>query len=177
MGLFDFLGLGKQAAAATAEQAGAVHAIAGKLEALEPRTARFVAAFAYLLGRVAHADLAVSADETRRMESLVMERSGLGADLAALVVEIGKGQNRLFGGTENFLVAREFREISTAEERINLLRCLFEVAAADQAISTAEDTQVRLVADELGISREEFVRVRGEYSHQREILRGLPRPS
>ena len=175
--MFEFLGFGKAAAAPAADQAGAVRAIAAKLEALEPRVARFVAAFAYLLGRVAHADLAVSAEETASMERLIAERSGLPGDLAALVVEIAKAQNRMFGGTENFLVAREFREISSPEERHGLLRCLFAVAAADHAISAAEEAQARLIANELGLSQEEFVRIRAEFSEHREVLRGLRRPS
>lgn len=175
--MFDFLGFGKGAAAPAADQAGAVRAIAAKLEALEPRIARFVAAFAYLLGRVAHADLAVSSEETASMERLITERAGLPGDLAALVVEIAKAQNRLFGGTENFLVAREFREISTPEERSGLLRCLFAVAAADHAISAAEEAQARLIAAEMGLSQEEFVRIRAEFSEHREVLRGLRRPT
>jgi uncharacterized tellurite resistance protein B-like protein len=175
--MFEFLGFGKGAAAPAEDQAGAVRAIAAKLEALEPRVARFLAAFAYLLGRVAHADLAVSAEETASMERLIAERSGLPADMAALVAEIAKAQNRLFGGTENFLVAREFREISTPEERAGLLRCLFAVAAADHAISAAEEAQARLIANELGLAQEEFVRIRAEFSEHREVLRGLRRPS
>ena len=39
------------------------------LDYLEPDLARVLAAFAYLMGRVAHADRAVSAEETRAMES------------------------------------------------------------------------------------------------------------
>jgi len=40
------------------------------LDHLEPRRARFLAAFAYLLGRVARADLQMSTEETRAMEAL-----------------------------------------------------------------------------------------------------------
>src|SRR5688572_33509235 len=43
------------------------------LDQLEPDRARLLAAFAYLLGRVAHADQHVSAEETAAMEALVTE--------------------------------------------------------------------------------------------------------
>ena len=43
------------------------------LDHLEPDRARYLAAFAYLLGRVAHADQHVSTEETRSMEALVDE--------------------------------------------------------------------------------------------------------
>ena len=45
------------------------------LEHLEPDRARHLARFAYLLGRVAHADQHVSPDETRAMEALVVARA------------------------------------------------------------------------------------------------------
>ena len=73
-----------------------------------------------------------------------------------LVVEIAKGQARLFGGTENYLVTREFREIATAEQRLELLDCLFAVAAADGAISTAEESQSGQIAKELGFTQPEY---------------------
>ena len=41
-----------------------VRRIVAELEAIEPKRARYLAAFAYILGRVAHADLDISAEET-----------------------------------------------------------------------------------------------------------------
>src|SRR5262245_55002531 len=52
------------------------------LEHLEPDRARFLAAFAYLLGRVAHADQHVSPEETRAIEALVQEQGRLSQDQA-----------------------------------------------------------------------------------------------
>ena len=85
------------------------------LDHLEPHRARFLAAFAYLLGRVARADLQVSTEETRTMEALVREQGQLSQDQAMVVVQLAKTSNLLFGGTANFLVAREFSELATYE--------------------------------------------------------------
>ena len=52
------------------DRAGAtatVRKIVRALEEMEPARARYVAAFAYLLGRVAHADLDISAEENERL--------------------------------------------------------------------------------------------------------------
>ena len=57
------------------------------LDQLEPDRARFLAAFAYLLGRVAHADQHVSAEETTAMEALVTEEGQIAADQAMVVVQ------------------------------------------------------------------------------------------
>jgi uncharacterized tellurite resistance protein B-like protein len=152
----------------------AVRRIARELEAMEPERARYVAAFAYLLSRVANADLSVSEEETLKMERIVQALGHMPPDQAALVVEIAKGQNRLFGGTENFLVTRELREMATREQCLELLDCLFAVSAADESISGAEETQIRQIASELGFTHAELVQARSAYNDKREILKGLP---
>ena len=81
-----------------------VRRIVQEFDRLPPADARYVAAFAYILGRVAMADLAISPDETRAMERIVTERGGLPEEQAVIVVQMAKSQNQLFGGTEDFLV-------------------------------------------------------------------------
>jgi len=150
-----------------------VRRIVARLEALDPARARFIAAFAYILGRVANADLDISADESRSMEDLVRERGRLPEDQALLVVEIAKSQNRLFGGTENFLVPREFSEIASRQERLDLLDCVFAVSAADGSISVVEEEQARRIASELGLSHRQYVETRARYSAHRDVMKGF----
>src|ERR1700752_2486027 len=92
---------------------------------LEPARARYLAAFAYLLGRVAQADQHVSPEETAAMEALVREHGALSQDQAMVVVQLAKTSNLLFGGTANYLVAREFSELATDDQKLALMRCLF----------------------------------------------------
>jgi uncharacterized tellurite resistance protein B-like protein len=166
--------LGSASEERPASEVEAVRRIARELEAMEPERARYVAAFAYLLSRVANADLSVSEEETLKMQRIVQSLGHLPPDQAALVVEIAKGQNRLFGGTENFLVTRELRELATREQCLELLDCLFAVSAADESISGAEETQIRQIASELGFTHAELVQARSAYNDKREILKGLP---
>jgi len=153
-----------------------VRKIAARLAALPPERARYVAAFAYVLSRVAHADFEISDEESREMERIVRERGTLPEDQALLVVEIAKAQSRLFGGTENFLVTREFAGLADDEERRDLLDCLFAVAAAEGGISSAEDAQVRQIASELGFTHREFVDARRAWSSERNVLKGMVPP-
>ena len=148
-----------------------VRRIMAELETLEPARARFLAAFAYLLGRVARADLNVSEAETTRMVEIVERVGGLPEAQSLVVVEIAKHQNRLFGGTEDFLVTREFREISSDAQRQELLECLFAVSAADDAISSDEDAQIWQIASALGIEHAEYIRVRITYASKLTLLR------
>lgn len=147
-----------------------VRRIVAELDKLEPGQARYLAAFAYVLSRMAGADLEISSVETATMVELVHRLGQLTEAQALLVVEIAKSQQRLFGGTEDFLVTREFREIATEEQRFHLLRCLFAVAASDASISSEEEAQLWQTAGELGFTREEFTAIRREFSGTRSIL-------
>lgn len=154
-----------------------VRKIVASLEAMEPEQARWIAAFAYTLSRVAHADLHISADETAEMEQIVHRLGGLPEEQAVLVVQIAKSQARLFGGTENFLVTREFRDISTQEQREKLLDCLFAVSAADGSITGPEEMQIKLIAGELGFTHGELVAARSRWNDYRAVLQRTPRPA
>lgn len=150
-----------------------VRKIVARLEAMPAERARFIAAFAYVLSRVAHADLDISADETARMEAIV-QRHGVPEDQAVLVVQIAKSQSRLFGGTEDFLVTREFAAVASPEERRRLLDALLEVAAADGSISGTEEARVKQIASELNFSHREYVEALQGWREHRAVLRGLP---
>jgi uncharacterized tellurite resistance protein B-like protein len=140
------------------------------LDRLDSDRARFLAQFAYLLGRVAHADQHVSADETRMMEALIEREGGIPPEQAMLVVGLAKSSNLLFGGTENFAVAREFAAATTHDQKLALLRCLFAVSAVEGNISITEEREIQRVARELRIEHGDLVRLRLEY---RQHLPGL----
>jgi uncharacterized tellurite resistance protein B-like protein len=137
------------------------------LDHLEPDRARYLAAFAYLLGRVAHADQDVSAEETRAMEALVLEQGQLSQDQAMLVVQLAKTSNLLFGGTANFLVAREFSNLASYDQKLALMRCLFALSVTDEAISTAEESEIHRIANELRIDHSDLVALR--VAHRRNL--------
>ena len=137
------------------------------LDQFEPDRARYLAAFAYLLGRVAHADRQVSAEETVAMETSVREHGQLAHDQAMIVVQLAKTSNLLFGGTADFLVAREFASLSTYEQKLALMRCLFALSATDQAISTVEEGEIHRIANELRIDRPDLIALR--VAHQKHL--------
>ena len=149
--------------------------VVGALDRLEPARARHIARFAYLLGRVAHADRHVSPEETATMEGLVHDLGGLSPNQAMLVVSLAKSSNLLFGATADYEVAREFAEGASYEEKLSLARCLFATAATDEAISMAEETEIHRVLTQLRIQPADLTRLRVEH---RTFLPGLssPRP-
>ena len=114
-----------------------VHMIAAALSGMPPARARYVAAFAYLLGRAANANLEVS-DAERKEMGHIAEEAGLDAETGKLVMDLSATLSGEFGATEDFLVTREFKAISTMEERLRLLRACFLVMAADDEIDATE---------------------------------------
>jgi hypothetical protein len=77
-----------------------------------------------------------------------------------IVVQLAKTSNLLFGGTANFLVAREFSALATYDQKLALMRCLFDVSAADEAISIAEEGEIHRIAGELRIDQPDLVALR-----------------
>lgn len=148
-----------------------VRRIAARLEQLPPELRTYVASFAYVLARVANADLRIDESESLTMERVVADTSGLGPAEAALVVEIAKSQARLSGGTENYTVTREFRSVSTREQRLQLLDCLYAVAAADDTVTTLESAEIAAIADELGLTQQDVAAVRSTYRDKLGVLK------
>lgn len=171
MSILSLLGLARTPEPEHRPQTESARRIVAELDCLDPREARFIATFSYLLGRLARADLEVTDDETQEMERIVGGLAQLPEDRAALVVEIARHQTELFGGTENFLVAREFNEIATRQQKLRLLSCLFAVAAADGSISTVEDDEIRRIANELALPHSDFIAARRGYREHLAVLK------
>lgn len=170
--LFKLLGL--EPNPAEVRDPDTVNHIAAELAELDAETARYVAAFAYVLARVAHADHEISEEEVAVMERLAQDSAGLDMKQARLAVEIARSQALELAATENYIVTRLFRELSSKAQRLGLIECLFAVAAADENISHAEDTEISKIANELGLTPPEVAVVRAGFREHLAVLRGLP---
>ena len=144
-----------------------VRTIVRELESLPPERARYLAAFAFILARVANADLEISDGETRRMEQILRQVGHLTEEQARLAVSLAKARHQVEGGTESFLVTREFRHIATREQCVELLDCLFAVSAADDSISGVEEVQIRQITSELGLEPGDLAEVRARWADKR----------
>ena len=151
-----------------------IHRIAAALGRLQPERARLVAAFAFILSRAARADLRISEAESRAMGHSVSTWAGLPEEQAALVVEIARHQNILFGATEDYIVTREFSRVASREDKLGLLHCLFAVSASDESISSVENASIAQIARELGLSHDDLVQARLRYRDKLAVLKGLP---
>lgn len=176
MSILRFLGLEGVASenAERAAQTEAIRQITQELDSLPPEEARYVAKFAYILSRVANADMKISQAETREMERIVQEVGGLPEEQAVVVVHMAKNRNLVFGGTDNFLVTREFGRIATHEQKLALLDCLFAVSAAEEHISTVEDNEIRQISRELLLEHPDYIAVRIKYRDRLSVFQSKP---
>jgi uncharacterized tellurite resistance protein B-like protein len=133
------------------------------LTELPPADARYLAAFAYILHRVARADHDISDDESGLIEQLVATRGGLTPERARLVVQIARSENLRHGGTEDFIVTREFEKAASRDQKLALLDCLFAVSAIDQSIRTVEENEIRRVASEIKLDHTDYIAVRAAH--------------
>ena len=175
MSILERLGFGVDRDS-TGSEPDTVRKIVDQLDQLPREQARYIATFAFILSRVANADMNVTDEETRSMERIVVEQGGLPEAQAIIVVQMAKTQSLLFGGTDNYSVTREFGERATREQKLALLRCLFAVSAADDSISTVESNVIRQITDELGLDRSDFIALRSEFRDRLAVLKPRPRP-
>jgi uncharacterized tellurite resistance protein B-like protein len=140
-----------------------VRRIVARLEELPPDKARLAASSAYILARAAHADLSISDDETRVMEEVLQAHGLLDEAAAVIVIEMAKLQARTVGDTEDFVVTREFKAISTMEQRVDILRACFTIGAENGVISAEEAATLNQIARELDIDQETVNDVRAGF--------------
>jgi uncharacterized tellurite resistance protein B-like protein len=167
-----FLGIGDQEGSVGSESES-VRRIAADLESLPPDKAHYLACFAFVLARVAHADLRIEAEEIEAMRRATASLAALSDHEAELVVEIALSQTKELGGSENYLVTREFRKVSTPEQRMALVECLYAISASDGTISTTESAEVLLIANELGLSRRDANALRAGWKEHLAEFQGL----
>jgi tellurite resistance protein len=150
-----------------------VRRIVQALQQVDPARRRYLAGFAYVLARAAHADLEITDAEARVMEHVVAEIGGVPEAQAVLVVEIARNQAELYSGTEDYLVTREFNKTATDEERRAAVAACFAVAASDDEITSDEYSELTEIAEELGLSRPELNMIRNEYRDKIVALRQM----
>lgn len=150
-------------AASTAGETATVRRIVARLERMPAEEARLVASAAYTLARAAQADLVISDQETAVIERELQAHGAIDEPTAVLVTELAKLQARTVGGTEDYIVTREFATLATDRQKLDVLRACFAVGAASGTISAEESAAVNQIAKELALDPELVNDIRSEF--------------
>ena len=152
-----------------------VRRIVAKLEAMPPEQARLIASAAYTLARAANADLDISDEETAAIERELQAHESLDEATAVLVTEMAKLQAKTMGGTEDFVVTREFKALATQDQRVDVLRACFAIGAANGTISAEETAIVNEIAAELDIDDATLNAIRADFHEQLSAVQQIRR--
>ncbi len=120
---------------------------------------RYIAIVAVLLTRVASSDGVFSDQEQSTLRGL-LERVGRLSPSAvdAVCDTLERGMTELTTG-ELDLCYRELKSLCDREERLQILRLLVRMAAADGALSAAEATEIRLIGEKIGVAPEDIAAI------------------
>ncbi|MCK5687648.1 TerB family tellurite resistance protein [Myxococcota bacterium] len=171
MSILELLGLKSSEKRSSPTTSEGLLEIMNEVQMLDDEKAHYLAAFAFLLSRVAYADMDISKEEIATIEEVLLAIAQLEPSQAALVAKIAAHQNEMRGGTENFIAAREFKAVTDKQQRLQLIDCLFAVAAADDSISNLEEESVRQIAKELGIDDRTYLGMRSRYNDKRDVVK------
>jgi uncharacterized tellurite resistance protein B-like protein len=108
-----------------------------------------------LMASVAHVSPEITSGEKAAIAAALHDHFNLTAEQAAVVTEVAVSPD--VGRLDYYRLVRQFAEEYDAEERQRFLETLFAVAAADGMASFEEIEQLRLVAQGLKLSHQEFI--------------------
>jgi uncharacterized tellurite resistance protein B-like protein len=131
-----------------------------QLAALDPQTAGYLNALAFVLVRVADIDQHITIEERRRMEEILVNRAHLTHAQAVLVVEIARHRTRLADCGCSYGESRLLRDRLDSDQRDHVLDSLYAVAAADGRTTRVERDEIFQIASELGFRRHDLEPIR-----------------
>lgn len=130
------------------------------LDAETERELRWVCTLGALLGHIAAADGVFDDDERSTIAEILDDHSSLQPRDVDIIVEIVESE--VLSDIGYFDFARELNEIASAEERREVLKLLFAVAAADGEISHPETEEIRKISIALNIDHPTFIAAKSE---------------
>jgi uncharacterized tellurite resistance protein B-like protein len=110
------------------------------------------------------------------MSQIMVTHAAVTEEQAAAIVAVAREAARQSGGTEDFIITREFERTASRDEKLHLLDCLFEIGAADASILTVEDNEIRRVASELKLEHADYITVRRRHLENLEVMRKTREP-
>ena len=134
-----------------------------------------MASAAYTLARAAQADLKITPEETAVIEQELQTHGQLDEPTAVLVAEMAKLQANTVGGTEDYVVTREFTNLATEQQRMDVLRACFVVGAASGEISAEESSTLNQIASELKLDTDVISSIRAEFHERLSSVREVRR--
>lgn len=111
-----------------------------------------------LLARVAHVDQQVTSAEFAQIVAVMIAEWGIDHERATLVAEVAVAENA--AELDFYRLTKEFADSTSVAQRERFLAALFAVAAADGAISAAENAEISRINANINLTHAQFVQAR-----------------
>ena len=132
---------------------------------------KLITGFAGLLGKVAYADMEISDVEINRIRSVLSNTLHLSHKQVDSIIELlAKNRVQLFS-VEDYLYTRLINAVCDKEQKMDLLKALFTVAAADESVSAEEEAAIRIVSKGLFLSHGDFISIRVQFKEHLDVLK------
>jgi uncharacterized tellurite resistance protein B-like protein len=136
------------------------------------RDVKFIAGFAGLLGRVAMSDSQFTQEESDEVERIIRSKFQFDDGLYQALLSTVRHNIEELRGIEDFRYSQLINEVCGKKEKLDLIYCLFAVAAIDNSIVFEEDKEISLIAKSLNITNREYGEVRISFAGALEVLKG-----
>jgi uncharacterized tellurite resistance protein B-like protein len=146
----------------------AIIEITGKQDVKE---AKFITGLAGLMGRIAYADSQIKPEEADGIIKVLIDYEVLNQKDAKELVKVMQDNISELLNVQDYLYTRFINETATLEQKINLLKSMFEIAVKDDVICVAEEKVLHQTAEALIIPRDEFIKIKRKNSSHLETLK------
>ncbi len=160
MGLLSWLGLRR------GDEFPNLDALVGQLRRAMPTDEsviiRYVAIVIVLLGKIAYADGRLTDQEEGLVRALLSHIDRLSPANVDAVCATLKGRLPSMKATELALCIKELKALCDHDQRVQVMRLLAQLAAADGALSESEHAELATIAGDLGVMPSELAAVEEE---------------
>ena len=113
-----------------------------------------------LLCRVAYADMEVTVDESKEIISILKNELGVSQVIAEKITNLSLEQTKELSGIENHRYTGPLCESLSREERYQLLKSLFLIAASDGNADNLECEEIRIISKGLKLEQKHYAAAR-----------------
>ena len=131
----------------------------------------FIAGYSGLLGKVAYSDRKILLEEILEIKNILIEGSSISAEMYDAIIELVSKYTTELSGIEDQVYIQIINSRCSKEQKIEVLKGLFAVAAADQSVDMDEDRDISVIAKGLFVSHEDLVSIRKEYRDKLAVLK------
>ncbi|MGP8232913.1 MAG: TerB family tellurite resistance protein [Methylovirgula sp.] len=117
-----------------------------------------------LLVHLASADGTFSAPEHKRLRDIIETRFGLDAGTTSRLIELGEVQDRQ--AVDFFHFTHALTKALDQDGRQKIITMMWEIAFADGTVTEVEESVVARIADLLGVSRQDRLRLRQQVADE-----------